>query len=314
MGPAAAAGALRERHSGRGRRRRGIVFRHIRQRVDEPSVRVHAGRRAGGRRPPVAGAVRQPDVLERIRAHVFRGVYRVRVPAGRGVRGADAAGAARAVPADGAPGFAERRVGGRAAASDRRRLGGARRGPVSAGETSGDGGTGNHYPRSGRAPAGLVQRARGRVGHRDPPAAVAARGPQPFGRGEGAGYRTARRPAAGQRGADIVPGDGRDRLAASPARARIPVPPVPAARAAALGAGLRRGRRAVVGGRAYRRLDHNRSGTAAVDRLRRDAGVRRSDGRQRHPDRVRDAVGRLRHPGGDRVGDPAAARPGTVAA
>ena len=37
-------------------------------------------------RSPVAGAVGQPDVLERVHAHVLRGLHRVRVPAGGGVR------------------------------------------------------------------------------------------------------------------------------------------------------------------------------------------------------------------------------------
>ena len=40
-------------------------------------------RRPGGRRAPVAGAVRQPVLLERVHAHVLRRLHRLRVPDGR---------------------------------------------------------------------------------------------------------------------------------------------------------------------------------------------------------------------------------------
>ena len=79
---------------------------------------------------------------------------------------------------------------------------------------------------------------------------------------------------------------------------------------AALG---RRGRRPAIGGRADRRVDHDRSGPAAMDRLRGDARVVRGDRRQRPPDRLRDAIGGVPHPGGDRVLHPAAPRARPVA-
>ena len=59
-------------------------------------------RRPRGRRAPVVRAVRQPVLLERVRAHVLRGLHRVRLPGGRGVRVGVPARTAGPVRADGA--------------------------------------------------------------------------------------------------------------------------------------------------------------------------------------------------------------------
>jgi cytochrome d ubiquinol oxidase subunit I len=80
-------------------------------------------RLAGGRAVdvhPLAGPVRQPDVLERVRAHVLRRVHRVRVPTGRRVRVDAAARPPRPVRAHRAGHHGDGRRGGRAAAGHRR--------------------------------------------------------------------------------------------------------------------------------------------------------------------------------------------------
>ena len=150
-----------------------------------------------------------------------------------GLRVGVPARAARPVRADRARHHAVRRLGRRAAAGDRRGLGGAGRGHLPAGQARRDGRARHDDARRGRAPARLVQRARRGLGRRDPPPAVAARVPQPERRGQGPGHRAAGRPAAGQRRAVLLPDHGRHRDAARAARAGVPVPAVPAPRPAA---------------------------------------------------------------------------------
>lgn len=116
-----------------------VVLRHLGQRVDEPSQRVCVERRTGGGRAPVVGAVRQPVLLRRGRAHVLRGLHRVRVPDGRRVRVGHAARAAGAVRADGAGHLAFCRGGRLAAAGGGGRLGGAGRSRLSTGQAGRDG-------------------------------------------------------------------------------------------------------------------------------------------------------------------------------
>ena len=87
-----------------------------------------------------AGTVRQPDVLERVRPHDLRRLHRLRVPAGRGLRVVDPAGAARPLRADRASASPVRRLSRGAAAGDRGRLGGPRRGHLPAGQAGRDGG------------------------------------------------------------------------------------------------------------------------------------------------------------------------------
>jgi hypothetical protein len=177
LGPAHAEGALPVRLPDRGRRCRRLVLRHLRQRLDEPPVRVHPGRRPGDRRAPVAGAVRQPDVLQRVHAHVLRRLHRDRLPARRHLRLGVPARPPRPLRADGVRHRDDRRERRLAAAGDRRRLGGPRRRDLPAGQARLDGRPGTDHQGRRRAPARLVQRARGRLGHRHPPAAVAARLP-----------------------------------------------------------------------------------------------------------------------------------------
>jgi hypothetical protein len=64
--------ALPVRAADRAGRDHRLDVRHLRQRLDEPPHRVPAVRRAGGGRAPVVRAVRQPVLLERVRAHVLR--------------------------------------------------------------------------------------------------------------------------------------------------------------------------------------------------------------------------------------------------
>src|SRR5207247_3461260 len=134
-----------------------------RQRLDEPPHRVPAVRRAGGGRAPVVRAVRQPVLLERVRAHVLRRLHRVRLPDGGRVRLGDPARAARPVRADRAGHLAVRGGRGRAAAGGGGRLGGQGRGAGPAGQAGRAGRAGGNDEGRGRAPAGLVQRARGGV-------------------------------------------------------------------------------------------------------------------------------------------------------
>jgi hypothetical protein len=314
LGPATPEGALPVRHPDRDRGRRGLAVRHLRQRVDEPPHRVHAARRPGGRRASLAGAVRQPDVLERVRAHVLRRLHRDRVRARRRVRVGVPARPSRPLRARRARHHDGRRVGGGAVAGHRRRLGRQGRGSVSAGQAGRDGGPGADDTRRRRAPGRLVQRARGRLGGRDPAPAVDPRRPQPERGRQGPEHRPARRPAAGQRSAALLPGNGRDRHAASADRTRLPVPAVPAPPAppAAVLGGGRRG--PAVGGRADHRLDHHRGRPPAVDRLRRDASQPGGHRGERHPGRLRHAERGLRDPGGHRRRHLAAAGQGAVAA
>jgi hypothetical protein len=302
------------RRPDRDRGRRRLFLRHRGQRLDESSDGLHAGGRPRDRRAPVAGAVRQPDVLERVHAHVLRGLHRLRVPAGRGVRVGDAARAARTVRADRLRHHDDHRRRRGAAAGDRGRLGRPRRRRLPAGQAGGDGRPGDDHPGRGRAPARLVQRARGGLGHRNTSALVVAGLSQPECGRQGAEHRPAVRPAAGERGAVLVPDHGRDRHPAGADRPGVLVPAVPAAGiSAAAPASLCGGGRAAVGGRADRGLDHDRGRPPAVDRLRRDAGRRRGDRGERHPDRVRDAVGGLRDSRGDRLRHLAAAGAGAAA-
>ena len=252
--------------------------------------------------------LRQPDVLRRVRPHVLRGVHRVRVPDGRGVRLGVPARPARPVRAHRVVGVGRRRVGGGAAAGHHRRLGGPRRRRLPAGKARGDGGPGQHHEGRRRAHPRLVQRALGRLGHRDPQAAVPAGLSQPECHRAGPGHRATGGPAPGERGAVRLPDDGRYRHLARPHRAGVPVPAAAAARPPPVAAVGRRRRRPAVGRRADSRVDHDRGGQAAMDRLRGDAGVVRRDRRQRPPDRLRDVVGGVPHPGGDHVLHPEAPR------
>ena len=257
LGQALAESAFPVRLPDRRRWRRRLVLRHLRQRLDEPPVRVHPGQRPGDRRAPVAGAVRQSDVLQRVHAHVLRRLHRDRLPARRRLRLGVPEGPPRPLRAHGVRHRDDRRERRRAAAGDRRRLGGPRRGDLPAGQARLDRRAGTDHQGRRRAPARLVQRPRGRLGHRHPPAAVAARLPQPERRRQRPQHRPARRRSAGQRGAVLFPDDGRDRHAARRARPGLPLPALPPPRTAALAARRRRGRRAAVGGRADRRLDHH---------------------------------------------------------
>jgi hypothetical protein len=182
-----------------------------------------------------------------------------------------------------------------------------------AGQARGHGGPGHHHEGRRRAPARLVRRARGGMGRGDPPAAVPAGRPQPERGGARPGHRLAGRPAAGERGAPGVPGDGRHRHAAGRHRPGVPVPaPAPPRPAPLAARGGGRGRPAVGGG-PHRGVDHHRGRPAAMDRLRRDARVGRRDRRERHPGRVRDPGHRLPHPRRTRGHHLAPPRPGPAA-
>ena len=109
---------------------------------------------------------------------------------------------------------------------------------------------------------------------------------------KGLEHRAAGRPAAGQRGAVRLPDDGRHRHAARAARPGLPVP---AASGAAdcrglvvLWAVVAAGPLSVVA--LIAGLDHHRGRPAAVDRLRRDAGLPGGHRGERHPGRLRHAV------------------------
>ncbi len=144
-------------------------------RSDNPgSGGFRAARRSGRRHPPVVGAVRQPVLLARVRAHVPGRVHRGRVPRRHPVRLGVAAGPARLVRADGVDGGAVGGRGRRAAAGRHRRLGGPPGGPLPAGQAGGAGRAGPDHPGRAGAPARVVQRPRGGLRHRDPAAAVAA--------------------------------------------------------------------------------------------------------------------------------------------
>src|SRR5262249_53988727 len=69
------------RFPGGGRGGRRIAVRHLRQRLDESAHGIRARRRRRHRRPAMVGALREPVLLARVRAHVLRGVRRRRLPA-----------------------------------------------------------------------------------------------------------------------------------------------------------------------------------------------------------------------------------------
>ena len=75
LGPPLAAAALPERDPDRAHRLHRLVDGDRRQRLDEPPERLHAARRQGRRRPPVAGAVRQHLLLARADPHVPRRLH-----------------------------------------------------------------------------------------------------------------------------------------------------------------------------------------------------------------------------------------------
>ena len=170
---------------------------------------------ARGGRASVVGAVRQPVLLQRVRAHVLRRVHRVRLPDGRRVRVGDSC-------AGGGAG-----TSGRRSASRCRRRRSPRRSRCSS--ATGRPGTWRSTSRSSWPRSrGWLQTTRGATEHllgwynghavvvrdRDPAPAVAAGLPQPERRRQGPRHRPARRPAADQRRPLRLPDDGRDRHAA----------------------------------------------------------------------------------------------------
>ena len=182
LGPAVAAAALPLRHPDRDRRVHRLADRHRRQRLDEPSHRLHAAGRAGRRRRTrgrrcsatatsgtssctcTSPATSSPGSC--VAGAYAWGSLRGR----RGPLRADRAGDRRST----------RRRARRAGAGRRRRLGGARRGArrsrSSSRRSRGSATTTRGAP---DAPARLVRRQRGRVRDRDPEAALAARLPRP---------------------------------------------------------------------------------------------------------------------------------------
>ena len=114
----------------RDRRVHRVADGDLRQRLDEPSVRVSARGRQGRRRASAGGAVREQLPVARVGAHVHRRLHRRRVPGRGAVRVWTAArpvGSLRAHRA-GDP-VDDRRARG-AGAGARRRLGGARGRPL----------------------------------------------------------------------------------------------------------------------------------------------------------------------------------------
>jgi hypothetical protein len=120
LGPAQATDSLDLRVPDRVRWRRRFVLRHQRQRVDEPPVRFHAAGRPRRRRASVESAVRQPDVLLRVHPHVLRGLHRLRILHGGGVRLVPAPRPVRPLRKDSAVHLGDRRRGGLAAAGHHR--------------------------------------------------------------------------------------------------------------------------------------------------------------------------------------------------
>ena len=246
------------------------------------------------RRAPVVGAVRQPHVLARARAHVPRRLHGRRASASpavyawgwlRGRRGRYERIAHRDP--------ARRRRARRAAAGRRRRLGGARRRALPARQARGVRG-----PRARRRRArpctcsAGTRTATSRFGievprcsrcspTHDPNATIAGLDSVPGGRS-----------ASGQRRAHRVPDDGRRSARCSPrsrsscsgrggASRRLPRSPLVLPRG--------RARRAALARRADRRLGDDRGRPAAVDRVRRDADRAGRHRRERDPGGVRDA-------------------------
>ena len=140
LGPALAAHALPVRHPGRGRRPHGLADGDLGERVDEPPAGLRVARRAGGRRRPLACAVREPPPVARAHAHVHRRLHRRRVARGWCLRLALVARRAQSL----------RAYRARHPADDR----GARR------AGSGGGGRLDRTPR-GRGPAAQARRLRG---------------------------------------------------------------------------------------------------------------------------------------------------------
>src|SRR4051794_27684542 len=301
LGPPLAAHAHRRRRADDRRRVHGLADGDLGERLDEPADRVLDPRRRGRGRQAAEGAV-QLEPLARADPHVPGRFPGGGVPGRVGVRRRLAARAARPPPSGRAGGGAQRRGAGGGSAAAGRRLGRAHGRGAPAGQA------GRLRGAEGDQEGGAVRSVR--RADRDPQGAVAARLPRPQREGEGTGHRPEGRPAALAHRQVHIPDDGLHRERACRAGCLVHVVLVaaqaaPRDRLVLPGAG---GRRPAGGGRADLRMDHDRGGPPALDRLRGDEDRGRGDGGRRHPGRLRGADARLRRAGRDRVRD--AAPPG----